>query len=144
MALIPVCADLTACANLTEALAQGSAWHIAPEDYPPQNVFDALEASHYVLWTRAREAHREATRALAEHRLRSLQTSHEARTRLLQAQLQQTTDEKIRRMRQSQLNAANADYDRRHAEIVSGLERADIHAEPIAWGVLKAEGSDAV
>ncbi|MFO8090044.1 MAG: hypothetical protein R6U13_09440, partial [Desulfatiglandaceae bacterium] len=86
-----------------------------------------------------REAHHEKTRALAKHLLRSLDTSHQARIRLLEEQLQNAIDEKIRRMRQSQISTAVADYERRRGEILSGLEKADIHAEPIAWGVLRAE-----
>jgi hypothetical protein len=139
VALVPVCEDPALCAILTEALAQSATWSIPPDDFPARNVFGALESRHYGLWSEARTRHREETRALGEHRLRSLQTSHQARTSLLQEQVQQATDEKIRRMRQSQLNAAMADYERRKIETLAGLERADIHAEPVAWGVLKGE-----
>jgi superfamily II DNA or RNA helicase len=140
----PVCRDPALCAILTEALAQATTWAIPSDEFPPKDTFDALESRHYSLWSEARDRHREETRALAEHRLRSLQTSHEARTRLLQEQLHQATDDKIRRMRQAQLTAATADYERRRKETLTGAERADIHAEPVAWGVLKGDPHDAV
>ena len=42
-------------------------------------------------------------------------------------------------MRQSQIAAAEADYQRRTQELDSAMERADIIAEPVAYGVLTIE-----
>ena len=56
------------------------------------------------------------------------------RIALLGQQLGQSSDEKISRMRQSQIAAAEADYQRRTQELDSAMERADIIAEPVATG----------
>jgi len=102
-------------------------------------VCDALDAEHYRLWSEARAKHRRRTRELAEYRRESLTTSHRARVALLHEQLNQTADEKIRRMRQSQIDAAEADYARRIQDLDIAMERADIIAEPVAYGIIHVE-----
>jgi len=79
---------------------------------------------------------------LAQYRRESLTISHRARIALLKDQLNQATDEKIRRMRQSQIDSAEADYARRIQELDIAMERADITAQPVAYGVISVEGSD--
>jgi len=102
-------------------------------------VCDALDAEHYRLWSEARDKHRRRTRELAEYRRESLTTSHRARVALLHEQFNQTADEKIRRMRQSQIDAAEADYARRIQDLDIAMERADIIAEPVAYGIIHVE-----
>ena len=43
-------------------------------------------------------------------------------------------------MRQSQIAAAEADYTRRIRELDGAMERADVVAELVAYGILIAEG----
>jgi len=68
-----------------------------------------------------------------------LTTSHQARIALLKDQLEQATDDKIRRMRQAQIKAAEEDYARRIQELDIAAERADITAQPVAYGILRVE-----
>ena len=98
-----------------------------------------LDAHHYKLWSEARAKHRQETQELAAYRRESLSKSHQARIALLEEQLEQASDEKIRRMRQSQIDSAEADYARRIKELDSAMEKADIIAEPVAYGVLNIE-----
>ena len=104
-------------------------------------AWDELDAQHHALWSEARAQHQQRTRELAAYRRESLSTSHQARLALLQEQLNQTSDEKLQRMRRSQIDAAQADYERRIQELNRAMERADIIAEPVAYGVLNAEGN---
>ena len=99
-------------------------------------VWDELDAHHYKLWSEARAKHRQETQELAAYRRESLSTSHKARIALLEEQLEQAGDEKIRRMRQSQIDSAEADYARRIKELDSAMEKADIIFEAVAYGVL--------
>jgi superfamily II DNA or RNA helicase len=101
---------------------------------------DELETLHQQLWTEARENHRQRTRELAAYRRESLSTSHNARIALLQEQRMQSNSENIQRMRQHQITNAEADYDRRIQELKAAMERADITAEPVAYGILEVEG----
>ena len=102
-------------------------------------VWGELEARHYQLWSAARAEHRQRTLDLAAYRRGSLSTSHRARIGLLNEQLEQANDEKIRRMRQSQIDSAGADYARRIEELDRAIERADVVHEPVAYGVLIIE-----
>ena len=102
-------------------------------------VWDELEARHYQLWSAARAEHRQRTQELAAYRRESLSTSHRARIGLLNEQLEQANDEKIRRMRQSQIDSAEADYARRIEELDRAIEKADVVHEPVAFGILIVE-----
>jgi O-succinylbenzoate synthase len=107
------------------------------------SVWDDLDAQHYSLWHDARSRHRQKTQEQAEYRRESLSTSHRARIALLEEQLSQATNEKIQKMRRSQIAAAEADYARRIQELDIALERADIVAGPVAYGVIHVSGGSA-
>ena len=102
-------------------------------------VWDALDAQHYTLWNEARAKHNQRTQELAAYRKESLSTSHGARLAQLEEQLEQAGDERLQRMRLSQIDSAIADCDRRIRELDSAMKRADIIAEPVAYGVLNIE-----
>jgi len=104
------------------------------------DLWDALDAQHYNLWSDARAKHRQRTKELAEFRRESLSTSHRARIALLEEQLRQASNEKIQKMRQSQITAAEADYARRIQDLDIAMERAEITAEPVAYGVIQIIG----
>ncbi|NLI08234.1 MAG: DEAD/DEAH box helicase [Thermotogaceae bacterium] len=102
--------------------------------------WDALDSQHYKLWSDARAKHRQKTQELAQFRRESLTTSHRARIALLEEQLRQADNEKIQRMRQAQISAAEADYARRIQELDIAMEKAEITAEPVAYGVIHIFG----
>ena len=101
------------------------------------SVWDELDAHHHEQWSKAREKHQQRTQELAAYRRESLSTSHKARVALLEEQLRQASDEKLQRMRRSQIEAAEADYKRRIQDLNSAMERADVVAEPVAYGVIE-------
>ena len=103
-------------------------------------VWDNLDAQHHELWSEARTQHQQRTQELVAYRKESLSTSHRARLALLQEQLAQASEEKLQRMRRSQIETAEADYERRIQELDRAMERADIITEPVAYGVIVIEG----
>ncbi len=102
-------------------------------------VWDELDGHHYKLWSKERTDHQQRNQELAKYRKESLSTSHQARMALLVEQLAQASDEKIQRMRQSQIKSATADYDRRIQELDKAMDNADVIAEPVAYGILDIE-----
>lgn len=100
----------------------------------------ALEQAHYRHWLDARAAHIEQETETARSRLASLDTTHAARMALLDEQRNQATEQRIRRMREAQMEAAQRDYERRAAELKQALEQGDILAEAVAFGILMIEG----
>lgn len=103
---------------------------------PPQSALDDLDAQHYRLWSEARRKHQGQTALLSQYRRESLQTSHQGRVAALKDQLSQAHNERIRRMRLAQLTAAENDLRRQLAELEAAADRADIMAEPIAFGTM--------
>lgn len=100
---------------------------------------EALEETHQHLWAEARDKHRERTRALARHRRESLSTSHQKRVMLLEDRIAKTTEPRIQLMRQSELDNAKVDYQRRIQAFDEAMAKADVTAEPVAYGILEVE-----
>lgn len=70
----------------------------------------ALEQAHYPHWSNSRAAHIEQVTQTTQARLASLNTSHAARLALLEEQRDMNPDEKIQRMKNSQIASASRDY----------------------------------
>ena len=98
---------------------------------------NSIEEEHYRFWSDARAEHVEETNRLAEFRRGSLETSHKARMAILESQLTQAANERIRIMKVAQQKNAQADYDRRSKEIDEATNKADITAKPVAWGIIR-------
>ena len=69
-------------------------------------------------------------------RLASLDTSHRARVALLEEQLDQASDGRIKRMKEGQIDAAERDFERRSTELGRVAEQAEIVAEAAVLGAL--------
>lgn len=98
--------------------------------------FHMLDSRHHSKWSVSQSKHIAENRELVEHRVQSLTVSHRARCSLLEDQIAAATNDKIKRMRGGELVRANADFDRRMAELIQAAESGDIHAMPVVWGVL--------
>ena len=128
--------------HLAGLLEKAEAVSTAEQGSGGSPAWDVLNAQHYRLWSEAREKHRRRTQELAEYRRESLATSHRARISLLAEQLKQSTNEKIQKMRQSQIVAAEADYARHTQELNIAMERSDVTAGPVAYGMLQVVGDE--
>lgn len=138
--LRPVSQNEAITARLIQLLEKSEPVELVPSEIPNRANFDALESQHYELWAEARNKHQDSTHQLVQFRRESLTTSHKARLALLNEQLSQATDERIRRMRQSQIKSAEADFDRRLQELDAAIAKADITAQPVAFGVIRVTG----
>jgi ATP-dependent helicase HepA len=134
----PVSASAEFSSRLPELLM--NAKEPTPSALESENVslerWGPIDAVHYQLWSEELERHNKATAQIVEYRRQSLETSHKARMRLLQEQLTATSDPKIGRMKTSQIATAEADFARRIQGLDIALERTDITAEPVAYGIL--------
>jgi hypothetical protein len=100
---------------------------------------DRLEDLHYQVWMNRRGEHIESVTQSSALKLASLNSSHQARVALLEEQRDQSTDARIRRMKEGQLDAANRDFERRSAELHLIAGQADIVAEAAVLGVMIVE-----
>tara|TARA_R110001583_G_scaffold195544_1_gene375845 strand:+ start:15438 stop:19037 length:3600 start_codon:yes stop_codon:yes gene_type:complete len=105
-----------------------------------ESIDDGMEAeldqSHHIKWRAARASHVGENHELVKHRQQSLSVSHQARRNLLEEQLRQATNQRITRMKESELGRAIHDYERRMRELEDASNSADIHANPLVVGVL--------
>ena len=98
---------------------------------------DQLDERHHELWRAARANYMAENRDLVQHREQSLTVSHQARCKLLEDQIANATNEKIRRMKVGELVRANYDYDRRILELQRLADSADIHTTLVVEGVIR-------
>ncbi|MEW8200373.1 MAG: hypothetical protein AB2777_22330, partial [Candidatus Thiodiazotropha endolucinida] len=136
LVLYPVAQSPEVTQRLSDLLEYGRPGSLPDDQVPEQALFDQLDAAHYELWSKARSDHKEQNQRIADYRRESLTTSHRGRVAMLEDRLAQATNEKIRRMRQGQLSNAEADYQRRLAELDEAVKKADLNAEPVAYGVV--------
>lgn len=104
---------------------------------PEQRVFDALDERHHAIWLKAQGDHIEVNRQLVEHRIQSLSVSHRARVKAIEEQIERSTNEKIRIMRGGELARAQADFERRMADLERAASAGDIRANPIIYGLIE-------
>jgi len=138
LVLQPVCALSELIPRFLDLMKSGVPVEVL-QDMSEPTLFEELDEKHYALWAEAKKKHEDKTRQLATYRLASLETSHRARLALLNDQLIKATDDRIRRMRQSQIASAESDFARRRAEIERSITEADITAQPIAFGMMRVK-----
>ena len=100
-------------------------------------LMDRLERWHHALWLEAQQKHKHRTQELAEARRKNLTTSHKARLAILQTQMENSSHEKIVRMRTVQIARAEEEYARRLQSFDLAVERADIETQPVAHGFIR-------
>jgi hypothetical protein len=102
-----------------------------------ESEVEELEAAHYSSWLDASEKHRQRTTEWTESLIASLTTTSQANLQLLEDQHAGARDERIRRMRTSQIESAKADYQRRLARLENIRSRSDIQADLLATVLLE-------
>ena len=139
MALKPIASSIDLTTRLGALLAHTAGTVNTEPERVDSSLCEQLDVQHYHHWSEARAEHEKRTQAWVAYRRESLSTSHKARVAQLEEQLTRATDEKLQRMRQSQIDSANADHDRRMQELDVAMDRADIVAEPVVYGFLDVE-----
>lgn len=136
----PVCANPEVAFRLLELLENAKSPTTEPKALTASEE-DALEQAHYSHWLDARALHIEGISQISQARLASLKTTHAARLSVLEDQRDRAADISIIRMRDSQIESAKRDYQRRADELKVAHERADIIAEPVVCGTITISGS---
>lgn len=136
---IPVCSNSLSKENFMKLLETSEMTEPASITMPEHSAFESLEILHHGIWSSAVAEHRTHNIKLAQYRKESLKSSHNARLNILHEQLKKATNEKIRIMKQAEINRAESDYQRRLAEIEKSEIQADITAQPVAFGVMVVE-----
>ena len=137
LVLQPVAFSESITEHLLELLEKAESDSSGKVNIEDNSLWNGLDSRHHKLWSDARTVHQQRTQELARYRRESLATSHKARISLLNEQLNQATNDKIQKMRQSQIDAAEVDYARHSQELDIAMERADITAKTVADGIIQ-------
>lgn len=98
---------------------------------------EELETRHYAMWKNALTAYRRRIVDLAKFKETSLNASHEGRMAMLSDRLASSTEDKIRRMRQSEIDRAGREFNEHSSELKRSSEQADITTERIMVGTIE-------
>lgn len=98
--------------------------------------WDALENLHYEKWQNAKESYVEDVKEDCEYRVGQLRQTTTKREIIINGQIENAKDEKIIRMRTSQLLKLRNDYEQQKKNLEAAIQKADIHTEPLIKGVL--------
>lgn len=99
--------------------------------------WQSLEEKHINLWLEARKLNAEEVRLAAAYKLQSLRNNYNTKKLSLEQQLREATEERIIRMRQSELETANERFESKVKSIEREIEQTDIHTTLIANGVIR-------
>jgi ATP-dependent helicase HepA len=103
---------------------------------PEAEECDEIDSQHHRKWAAAQASYQQDNQRLAEHRIQSLNISHQARCKVIEEQIARATNEKIRLMKESELARANADYNTRLAQLQTAAKSGDIRATPLTIGTV--------
>ena len=106
------------------------------ENFPSQEEFDALDTIHQSCWESAFEKYKEQAKQIYDFKKSSLTASYHARIALAQEQLNKSTNERIRIMREAQCRNIEKDYQYRVKRFDDALNSLDIQMIPLVYGVI--------
>ena len=138
--LKPICYNEEISNKLLELLELGIDSSLEKEISKEQ--IEELDKLQYELWSIEKKKHIEFNELMSTYRKQSLITSNNARINQLEEQLNLTTEEKIKRMKLSQLNTVKADYDRRLSDMEKAIAASDVLSTPIAYGIMTIKGEE--
>lgn len=131
---VPVVADEQVAAGLLEILSL--AFDASDLEAPAKDVLEALDAVHHQQWLTQATQHSEDNKQLVGVRIQSLTASFDARRAILEDQIRRATNDKIRVMKEAELDRANVDFDVRVAALHRAAESGDIKASPAVLGII--------
>ena len=95
-----------------------------------------LEDIHVQKWLAERDKHKQDVNTTVTFKLESLANTHRNRIRSLEQQVRDAFDENIKRMRQSELETAQEQYERKVSAIKEAADHAEIYTTLLVNGVI--------
>ena len=108
----------------------------ASPNIPDRDEWDQLEKSSYHRWQKAQQEYKKEREEDSNYKIERLEHSLFTRTSIIQNQLDSTTDDKIRRMREAQIENLKNEYNRQETQIRESVKEADIRVNLLIKGFL--------
>lgn len=106
------------------------------EDTSYVDKWDSMEHLHYQRWLEAKDDYAADVRNECEYRLKQIAHSCNQQEAIVRSQIQNAIDEKIKRMREAQLENLKKKYEDQKAMVEDTITKADIHTNLLVRGVL--------
>jgi hypothetical protein len=103
---------------------------------PSAAICEEIDSQHHRQWVQAQKLHIDKNRQYVDYKIQSLTVSHKARCQIIEDQIIRATNDKIRLMKQSELNRAQIDFDRHLSELTQAAKSGDIHVAAILFGTI--------
>ena len=102
-------------------------------------MWDNIESIHHNLWDCELQMHRINSSELITYKLGTLTTGHQSRISFIREMIRKSGNPKIRMMREAELRNANTDFEQRKRKLEQTMDKVDIVASKLAYGVLIVE-----
>lgn len=136
--IVPICDTEFVCDHFDELMSKGRPGNIDEDTIVAlEKNFQSLESKHHQRWSLEKKEYIAENLKISNFKRESLKTSHNARVNILSERLSNSNESKIRRMRESELYNAKADYERRLQELDDCLKKADIETKTISYGIIE-------
>ena len=106
---------------------------------PYSASYDELEQLHFAKWKSQKEKYLAEAQQIIRFKLESLVSSQQGQIRAIQNQLSKTKNERIRVMRQRQLERLEQAFKVKQADLQTEIGRCDIISTKLATGILHVE-----
>lgn len=135
--IVPVCENELVAFELTDILQEADTSSV--KGTVEKTMWVDLEAKHITLWQKEKEIYLAGIQSTVNYKLESISSSYRNRRRTLEQKIQDSFEEKIRRMYRSELNTATEKYQAKVDEINDCASHADIHTTLIANGIIEVK-----
>lgn len=109
------------------------------EDGSHATQWDSMDQLHYHMWQIAKDEYTTDVRNECEYRLKQIAHSSNQQETIVRSQIDMATDEKIKRMRLSQLENIKKKYEEQKKMVEETISKADIHTNLLVRGVLHVD-----
>ena len=111
------------------------------DDGVHQSNWDQMDELHYKRWQKAKDTYSADVRDECEYRLEQLTHSFNKQEVIVRSQISAATDDRIRRMRTSQLENIIKKYNKQRKLVDETVSKVDIHTNLLVRGVLHVDGT---
>lgn len=137
--IVPVCENKLIAAELIDIMQEANTSKASVN--VDQDMWYAQEEAQIALWKREKESHIAGMQSMANYKLESIGSNYRNRKRNLEQKISENSDDKIKRMYETELNSAKENYEAKVKEINTRVSRADIHTALIANGIIEIKRS---
>lgn len=104
---------------------------------PNRDLWSSLNTIHQNRWEQEKENFIQKTKKIIDFKKRSLDTSFRAEKLSIESVLEETTDDKIKLMKESQLEHCIDNHNRKIKELDDKMSSVDIHFKTLIYGIIK-------